>query len=293
VEDYIVSCCSIVDLDYSRLQQLNVSCLNYHFEVDGIRYEEDFGKSLSIEDFYQKMINGADTKTSQITFKEFEDYFRDFLKQGKDIIHVTLSSGLSGTFNSANIAKRSLEEEFPDRKIYIGDSLSACCGSGMIVEKLVEFKQQGNSIDQAYQLIEEYKMKANCLFFSTDLTWYVKGGRVSKASGLVGTALKICPVLNIDDEGKLIPIDKIRTKKRAMKAVCELMMERINSNENYDFPCYIAHSNCLEDALELKGMIEEMLPLMKDKIKIQWVGTTIGSHTGPGTVGLFFWGNKK
>ena len=239
------------------------------------------------------MVDGVDTKTSQINASEYEEYFKTFLNEGKDILHITLSSGISGSYNSANIAKGMLEEEYPDRKIYVIDSLGAASGYGLLIDKVAELRDAGMGIDELAAWVEEHKLNVQTWFFSSDLTFFVKGGRVSKAAGLIGGALSICPVMKVDREGKLSVDQKVRTKKKAMKTLLDIMEANAEDGVNYSGKCYLSHSACLEDAEAIAAMIEEKFPNMKEKVLINNIGTTIGSHTGPGTIALFYWGKER
>lgn len=290
---YAISCCSTADLTEEHFNKRNIEYICFHFEIDGKEYVDDLGKSISFDEFYKSMENGADTKTSQVNAQEFEEYFEGFLKEGKDILHVSLSSGLSGVINSAMVAKTILEEKYPDRKIYIVDSLGASSGYGLIMDKLADLRDEGMSIEEVYQWIEEHKLEMNHWFFSTDLTFYIKGGRVSKTSGFIGGLLGICPLLDMNDKGKLIPRYKIRSKNKVIKAIVDKMEEDAKEKLEYSDKCYISHSYCYEDAKEVAKLVEGRFPKLKGKVEINNVGTTIGSHTGPGTVALFFWGKQR
>ena len=186
-----------------------------------------------------------------------------------------------------------MEEEFPDRKIYVVDSLAASSGFGLLMDKLADLRDQGKTIDEVYQWAEENKRRVNHWFFSTDLTFYIKGGRVSKTSGIVGGILGICPLLNVNFEGKLIPRAKIKGKKKVYKAIVKKMEELADNRLEYNDKVYISNSACMEDAKAVANLIEEKFPNTKGKIEIYNIGTTIGSHTGPGTVALFFWGDER
>lgn len=293
MSDYIVSCCSTADLSKEHFIERDIHYICFHYELDGKAYLDDLGESIPFADFYQAMQNGADTKTSQINAEEYEEYFETFLKEGKDILHVSLSSGISGTINSANIAKTNLQERYPDRKIYIVDSLGASSGYGLIMDKIADLRDEGKNIDEVYSWIEENKLKLHHWFFSTDLTFYVKGGRVSKVSGFVGGILNICPLLNMDNLGRLIPRFKIRTKKKVIEAIVEQMEKHAEGGHDYSGKCYICQSACYEDARAVADMVENSFPKLNGKVEIYNIGTTIGSHTGPGTVALFFWGSKR
>ena len=290
---YVLSCCSTADLSKEHFLKRDIHYCCFHYELDGVSYLDDLGETMKMSEFYQRMAEGADTKTSQINADEFENYFRVFLEQGLDILHLTLSSGISGVINSAMIAKATLEEEFPDRKIMVVDSLCASSGYGLLMDLLADARDEGKTLEEVYELAETIKYNVQSWFFSTDLTFYVKGGRISKASGAVGTVLGICPLLNVNDQGKLIPRYKIRTKRKVISAIVDQMKAQIPEGEAYDRQCYISHSACLEDAKAVAELVEHNFPKLAGKIHIYDIGTTIGSHTGPGTVALFFWGDER
>lgn len=291
--NYILSCCSTADLTKEHFQERELHYICFHYELDGKQYADDLGESMSFEDFYNAMKNGADTKTSQINEQEFEAYFEPFLQEGKDILHVCLSSGITGVFNSANIAKEVLLEKYPDRKIYIVDSLAASSGYGLLMDKLADLRDGGMALEELYAWIEENKRRLHHWFFSSDLTFFVKGGRVTKTAGFVGGILNICPLLNVDYQGKLIPRYKIRTKKKVIQAIVNQMVEHAQEGLEYSGKCYISQSACYEDARAVADLVESKFPNLNGKVLINSIGTTIGSHTGPGTVALFFWGDER
>ncbi len=293
MSNYILSCCSTADLTKEHFQNRDISYICFHFELDGKQYMDDLGESISFQDFYQAMVDGADTKTSQINADEFMAYFEPFLKEGKDIVHVTLSSGISGVYNSACIARDEMMEQYPDRKIYIIDSLTAASGYGLFMDKLADLRDQGMSAGELTAWAEENKLNCQAWFFSSDLTFFVKGGRVSKTSGFVGNLLNICPLLNVSFEGKLIPRLKIRTKKKAIVTIVDKMAELAENGTDYSGKCYISNSACYEDAKAVADLIKARFPKLNGDVLINTIGTTIGSHTGPGTVALFFWGTKR
>lgn len=291
--NYVLSCCSTADLSKEHFEAIDVKYICFHFELDGTQYEDNLGVSIPFDEFYARMANGADTKTSQVNAEEFEEYFRSFLEQGLNILHISLSSGISGVINSANIAKETLQEEFPDRKIYVVDSLAASSGYGLLMDKLSELRAQGKTIDEVRDFAEAHKLNLNHWFFTSDLTFFIKGGRVTKTAGFIGNVLNICPLLNVDYEGKLIPRYKIRTKKKVIQAIVDRMEECAEDGLDYSGKCYISQSACYEDARAVADLIEARFPKLDGKVEINHIGTTIGSHTGPGTVALFFWGKKR
>ena len=289
---FVLTCCSTVDLSKERLDERNIPYVCFHYFLDGVEHVDDLYATSSAHEFYEKMVAGADTKTSQVNVTEFIAFFEELLKEGKDILHVSFSSGLSGSANSARIAIEELSEKYPDRKIMIVDSLGASSGYGLLVELAADLRDNGATVEEAYKWTLENRLNIQTWFFSTDLTFYIKGGRVSKLSGWFGTALKICPLLNMNHEGKLIPREKIRTKQRVIKAIVEKMTLFAKDRENYSGRCYISHSDCIEDARAVKALVEEKFKNVKS-IEIFDIGSVIGSHTGPGTVALFYEGDKR
>ena len=293
MSDFVLSCCSTADLSKEHFEKRGISYICFHYFLNGEEHVDDLGQTIPFDKFYQMMTEGADTATSQINADEYESYFRKFLEEGKDILHVSLSSGISGSVNSAMIAKEKLSEEFPDRTIFVVDSLGASSGYGLLVDKLADLKDEGKTIDVVYDFAMKNRLRLHHWFFSTDLSFYVKGGRISKTSGFVGNMLGICPLINIDNAGKLIPREKIRTKKKVIRQIVDKMKENARDGADYSGKCYISHSACLEDAKEVAALVEEAFPKLDGKVEIYDIGTTIGSHTGPGTVALFFWGGER
>ena len=291
--DYIISCCSTVDVTEEYLKEKNIEHICFHYYLDDVAYTDDLFKSMSATEFYQTMTDGAMTRTSQVNADEFTAYFRGFLEQGKDIIHLTLSGGISGVINSARIAAQELQEEFPDRKIVVFDSLTASAGYALMMDKLASLRDEGYDFDRLVNWANGHIQNQNTWFFTTDLTFFIRGGRVSKVSGWFGTALNICPLLNINDEGKLCPRQKCRGKKMVKRAALEAIKARIDDGEKYSENIFITHSVCYDDAREMADMLEFAFPHMKEKIRIFDIGPTIGSHTGPGTVAIGFWGSLK
>ena len=293
MSDYVLSCCSTADVTRELLEERGIAYAYFNYQLDGQMLKDDFGQTNSPAQLYSKMLAGADAKTSQVNVGEYVTHFEKFLTQGKDVLHVTLSSGISGTYGSACAARDQLAEKYPDRKVVIVDSLCASAGYGLLMDALADKRDEGMSIDEAHDWIEANKLHLHHWFFSTDLSFYVKGGRISKAAGFFGTMLNICPLLNMDNLGRLIPREKIRTKKKVIKTIVDRMEQCANDGLDYSGKCYISQSGCVEDAKEVAALVEERFPKLNGKVEINYVGTTIGSHTGPGTVALFFWGAER
>ena len=293
MQDYVLSCCSTADLSTDYFQRREIPVCFFHFELDGESLLDDCGESLPPEELFRRMDAGATTRTSQVSVGEYTEFWRKFLEEGKDVLHVTLSSGLSGSYQSAMIAREDLLKEFPDRKLYVVDSLGASSGYGLLMDTLADMRDAGTTIDDLYDWAEKNKLRLNHWFFSTDLTYYIRGGRVSKGAGLVGQMLNICPLLNMDNLGRLTPREKIRGKKKVMIRTVEKMVELAENRRAYEGKCFLCHSLCLEDAKKVAEMIESKFPNMNGKVQIYPIGATIGSHTGPGTISIFFWGDER
>ncbi len=261
--------------------------------MDGVEYADDLGRSMPFDEFYAAMVNGADTKTSQISTGEYTAYFEKFLAKGLDILHVSLSSGISGSVQSARTAAKACAEKYPERKIRIVDSLAASSGYGLFMDKLADLRDEGMGLDELGDWAEANRLRLHHWFFSSDLTFFVKGGRVSKTAGAIGGILGICPLLNVDVNGRLIPREKIRPKKRVINRIAEMMKTYADGRLEYADKCYMCNSACYEDAKAVADIVEEAFPNLKGKVLINNIGTTIGSHTGPGTVALFFWGDER
>ena len=293
MSEFVLTCCSTVDLTNEYMKERNIPYVSFHAQVGEDIYADDMGQSISQKELFQRMIDGEDAKTSQVTVQEYIDFFKPFLDDGKDILHIALSSGISGTYNSACVAAEELRDEYPDRKIYVVDSLAASAGYGLVIDTLADMRDDGATMDELYGWIEDNKKKMHHWYFTTDLTFLIKGGRVSKTSGFVGNLLGICPLLNVDYEGKLAAREKIRGKKKVIKRTLEVMLEHVQDGKDYSGKCFISQAGCYDDARALADLIEEALPKLNGGVQITEIGATIGCHTGPGTVALFFWGDER
>lgn len=293
MSEYILSACSPADLSKQHMDSRDIKYICFHYSLGDKEYKDDLWQTMTPDEFYNRMLDGEDTKTSQISVSEYIDYFEGFLSQGKDILHCSLSSGLSGSYNSARNAAILLQPKYPDRKIIIVDTLCASSGYGLFMDKLADLRDQGFSIDELQEWAENNKLHLNHWFFSTDLTFYIKGGRVSKAAGFFGGMLGICPLLHVDNLGRLIPVKKVPLKANAIRETLKKMEHHAYNGKDYSDKVYICHSECLEDAEKLARMVEKEFPRMNGKVLINDIGSTIGSHTGPGTIALFFWGLER
>ena len=289
MENYILSCCSTMDLRKGWAEERGVNLIYAKFFLEGEEFRDDFYESISQDKLFERMLSGEKSQTTQVNTEEYIGSFRKYLEQGQDIFHICLSSGVSGTFNSCHIAKDILLEEFPERKIEIVDSLMASSGYGLLVDKACELKRQGLDMERLRAEVEKWRNRIHGYFFTSDLRFFIQGGRVSRAAGFIGGLLKICPVLKITEEGKLKPIEKARGKKQAIENILSKMeKEGYLSTEK----CFISHSACPQDAEKLAESIRERFH-PEGRIEIFDIGGTIACHTGPGTVSSFFFGKGK
>lgn len=287
--DYILSCCSTADLSQEHLNARNLPYICFHFFLNGEEKIDDLGVSTPPKALFDAIKAGAEARTAQVNTDEYEGFFRAYLQEGKDVLHVTLSSGISGTINSAQAAAATLREEFPERKIYIVDSLCASSGYGLFMDKLADLRDEGMGIDELKNWAEANKLRLNHWFFSTDLTQYIRGGRVSKTAGFVGGLLGICPLLHVNNEGKLEPVSKIPSKKLVRREMLKKMETQAENGLDYSGKCYICQSDILDEAQKVADEVEKRFPHLNGNVEIYPIGGVIGCHTGPGTVALFFW----
>ncbi len=287
--EYILSCCSTADLSREHLMSRSIPYVCFHFFLNDEEKIDDLGISVPPKALFDAIRAGVSARTAQVNADEYEAFFRPFLQQGRDILHVTLSSGISGTINSAQAAAANLREEFPERKIYIVDSLCASSGYGLFMDRLADLRDEGMTIDELRDWAENNRLRLNHWFFSTDLTQYIRGGRVSKTAGFVGGLLGICPLLHVNNEGKLEPVSKIPSKKLVRREIVKKMEQQAENGLDYSGKCYICQSDCMDDARKVADEIEKRFPRLNGKVQIYPIGGVIGCHTGPGTVALFYW----
>lgn len=293
MSEYKITCCSTADMPAAYFEERKIPYVCFHYRMDGVEYPDDLGKTMPFAEFYDRISKGAEPTTAQVNAQQYMDFFEPILKEGKDILHFTLSGGISGSVNSANIAKTQMEEKYPDRKVIVIDSLAASSGFGMLVDAALDKQEEGLSLEENAAWAEENKNRLHHWFFSTDLTSFIQGGRISKVSGFVGQALNICPLMNVNSEGKLIPRNKYRGKKQVIREMVKRMEEHAQGGLSYNGKCFMSCSACEEDARKVADIIEEKFPNLNGKVVINSIGTVIGSHTGPGTVALFFWGDER
>ncbi len=292
MSEYVLSCCSTADMSVEYYEKRNIPRLCFHFNMDGVDYPDD-GKTMPFEEFYKRIADGATPTTAQVNVEEFIEFFDSILKEGRDILHLSFTSGMSGTYQSACIAQSEMQEKYPERKIMVVDTLAASGGYGLLVDMACDMRDNGDDIETVYNWVMENRLKVHHWLFSTDLSCYFRGGRISRTSAVFGTMFNICPVLNVNREGKLLPLLKCRGKKRAIEELLSKMRKHIDGGENYSGKCFIVHSDFYEDACNLAELIKAEFKNIEDPLRINSIGTVIGSHSGPGTIALFFMGDER
>lgn len=280
---------SACDLTRDYIKNNNIGLLSLILNLNGQAIKDDLGETLSYKDFYNKMREGATPTTSQINAHEFEEEFIKYIKNGDSIIYISLSSSLSGTFNSANIAKNNLMNEYPNANIYLVDSLSVSVGQGLLVAKACEMRDSGIGAEEIVNWLEENKRKVIHSILIDDLNHLKRGGRISGATAAIGGLLNIKPTLFLDDEGKLIQGEKIKGKKKALRFLVNEVREKAVDTENEIL--YICHGDCLEEAETLRDMILEEVKFKN--VIISYVGNVIGAHAGPGVLAAVFLGSNR
>lgn len=292
-KNYIVTAESIVDMPAEYMEEKQVPYIGFPYLLNGKEHTDDFWQTVPPEEFYNELREGASASTSQVNQKQFYDFFKPFLQEGKDVIHMTLSSGLTGSINNAINAANELMEEFPERKIRIIDTLGASGGVGLILDTVIEKQKEGADFDELADWIDDNKLNMHYWFYVGDLDHLKRGGRISGASAVIGNMLNIVPILNISNEGKLETRKKIRGRKAAAQHLVKLMEKHAQGGRDYSGKCYITQADCMDGAEEVAALVEKNFPKLNGKVKITHTGPVIGAHTGSGTVELFFWGDKR
>ena len=286
--DYRLFADAACDIPESLLNEWGVSMIDMTFRFEG--EEEQFNGDVAAPDFYQKMRDGACSRTAAINSETFKETFRPVLEAGEDLVYIAFSSGLSTTYEQAVMTARSLKKEYPERTILVTDSLAASGGYGLLVYLTAKKKQEGVTKEELVRYVEETRLSVCHWFTVDDLVYLKRGGRVSPTVALVGTVLGIKPVLHVDNEGHLINVSKARSRKRSLKALAEAFAE--SAVDPKTGPVFISHGDCEEDAIALAEMVKEISGGREVDLTT-FIGPVIGSHSGPGTMALFFLGKQR
>ena len=290
---FVLSCCDTADLGEEHFLRREIAVIPFHYRMDGTEYPDASGRGLSAADFYARLSPDTVVQTAQPGIGEYLDHFTPILARGLDVLHVCLSGGLSGACHSARNAALIAGEQFPGRRVLVVDSLGASAGYGLLMDTLADLRDRGASVEEAAAWAEAHKLDLHHWFLSQDLSYYVRGGRISRTAAFFGGVLNICPVLDMDEAGHLVPREKARGKKQALRRLVQKMLRHAQNGTAYSGRCYISHSACEEDARTLAGLIEQQFPCLNGPVELCDVGPVIGCHTGPGTVALFFFGSSR
>lgn len=288
--DFILSCESTCDLPYSYVAGRDIPVLFYTYNVDDQVYEDDMGRDPeALPRFHGFLDAGKLPTTSQINAFRYEEFFRELLAKG-DVLHLAFGSGMTPSVNNAMEAANVVRAEFPDRKLIIIDTYASCGGYGLIVDDAADMRDNGASMEEIAQWVQDNCQKMYHRFYATNLMHLRRGGRVSGPTAAIGTVLGICPIMRLDEKGKIFAHGKVRGKKAATREVAQSALKYAKGGKDYDGKLFINHADCPEDAEKMRDALQELLP--KAKIRIYDIGTIIACHTGRGTVAIFFWGDE-
>lgn len=286
--DFIILTDSASDLDDNYLKRNDIELIKLGYNINNKDYAGEEGKELDVQEFYKLLKEGAMPKTSQVNVGVARMHFEKYLKEKKDVLVIAFSSGLSGTYNSYCIAANELNEEY-ENKVYIVDSLCASLGQGLFLDYIIKFANKGKTIKETKEYAEKLKLKITHEFTVDDLFHLKRGGRVSATTAIVGSLIGIKPILHVDDNGKLMAIDKVRGRKASLKQLAKYFIENNDISDND--PVFISHADAIEDANYLKNLILENRPNIE--FYINYIGPVIGAHAGQGTIALFYRGKNR
>ena len=287
---YVIVTDSTTDMGMDYFRENEISVLRLHYTIDGEEYIQYTEGALTIKEFYDRVRKGSMPKTSQASYDDAFTIFSSFAEAGKDIFCLCFSSALSGSYQTVNMAAQDITEKYPDCKIRVVDSISACGGEGYLLDKCVKKRDCGASLDEVADYAEELKFKVLHLFTVDDLNHLHRGGRLSKMSAIVGGMLGIKPVLYFNNKGQLLPYTKIRGRRQSLDALADQMKKKYIQGENEEI--FIFDADARADAEYLGGVIKKLMPDVK-KIRYGNVGEVIGTHAGPNTIALFFIGTDR
>jgi DegV family protein with EDD domain len=290
MQKWIIATDSCADLTAAQVESMKLAVIPLSVEMDGKTYfHHPDERELSVADFYTKLRDKVVATTSLINVGEFMQFFGDLLEKNLDVLYIGFSSGLSGTYQSAQIALKELKDQYPDRKILTVDSLCASMGQGLLVWHAWNQKQTGKTMEETASWVENNKLHVCHLFTVDDLGTLKRGGRLSESAAFLGTLLKVKPILHVTNAGKLVALQKARGRKSSLSTMVELMGERIT--EPRQQTVFISHGDCLEEAEQVGQMIASQFQVQT--IVYNTIGPIIGAHSGPGTIAVFFLGNGR
>ena len=289
---FILSCESTVDLPYSYVSSRDIPVLFYTYSVNGKTYVDDMLRDPAALPTLYEMLKGEHLpSTSQINEVQYEEFFESQLEKG-DLLHIAFSSGLSGSYNHAAAAAERVREKYPQRKLVVIDSLCGSSGFGLLVDMAADLRDSGASFDEVADWVLKNRRCIQHHFFSSDMRFFKRSGRVSGPTAMLGAILNICPIMKLNEKGSIIAYDKVRGKKNAIRRISDLMAAKAEGGDGYTGKCFISHSNCPEDAEQMRAALTERFP-RASAINVYDIGTIIGSHCGPYTVAVYFYGEER
>lgn len=292
-QTFILSCESTVDVPYSYVCSRKIPVLFYSYMVDDREYPDDMGRDpKALSRFYAHLQEGKLPTTSQLNVHDYEVFLEELLQKG-DVLHIAFGSGMTNSVNNAMQAAEVLRQRFPERKLVVIDSLCSSSGYGLLVDGAADLRDAGRTLEETQQWVMDNRQRVHHQFYSTELKYFRRSGRMSGPAAAVGTVLNICPIMRLNDEGRIIAYDKVRGRKNAIRTTVQTMLAHAQDGADYHGKCWICHSNCLESAELTRQAVQEQFPHISGQIRICDIGTIIASHCGPGTVAVFFFGDER
>ena len=290
---FTLSCESTVDLPFSYVNSRDIPVLFYEYSIDGQPYPDDMLRDpAALPRFYQFLDDGKMPSTSQLNEFDYESFFEAQLQKG-DLLHIAFGSGMTQSVQNAVQAAQTLRQRYPHRRLEVIDSLCSSSGYGLLVDYAADLRDAGRSMDEVIDWVMAHRQRIHHQFYSTRLDFYRRSGRMSGPTAMLATILNICPIMRLDDGGRIIAYGKVRGKANAVKTTVDTMEAHAEGGRGYTGKCFICHSNCLEDAEKTRDAVRARFPLISGDIRICDIGTIIASHCGPGTVAVFFVGDER
>lgn len=290
---FTLSCESTVDLPFSYVNSRDIPVLFYEYSIDGQPYPDDMLRDpAALPRFYQFLDDGKMPSTSQLNEFDYESFFEAQLQKG-DLLHIAFGSGMTQSVQNAVQAAQTLRQRYPNRRLEVIDSLCSSSGYGLLVDYAADLRDAGRSMDEVIDWVMAHRQRIHHQFYATRLDFYRRSGRMSGPTAMLATILNICPIMRLDDRGRIIAYGKVRGKVNAVKTTVDTMEAHAEGGRGYTGKCFICHSNCLEDAEKTRDAVRARFPLISGDIRICDIGTIIASHCGPGTVAVFFVGDER
>ena len=293
MSSFILSCESTVDMPYAYISGRDIPVLFYSYVVDGVSYEDDMERDKkALAQFYGFLAQGNIPSTTQLNQYTYQEFFEKLLEKG-DVLHISFGTGMTQSVRNAELAARELREKYPHRKITVIDSLCSSSGYGMLVDYAADLRDEGRSLDEVADWVMAHRQRIHHQFFSHQLDFYRRSGRMSGPTAALATILNICPIMRLDDMGRIVAYGKVRGKKNAIETTLNTMEQHAENGRDYSGKCFICHSDCMEEAIQTRDAVRERFPHISGEIRICSIGTIIASHCGPGTVAVFFVGDER